>query len=88
MKTPKAATKTIVIAWTVELPGSFGRPDRLESYACTWKLRGTAEDFDSALDYAAREGYRVFRFPTSERDPLGKARAAVVAEHTAWTTGR
>jgi len=48
--------------------------------ALVWLNEGTEADEAQARDFAQREGYSVLIFPTSEPDPLGKARAAVLAK--------
>lgn len=81
MKAPKM---TIVLARTevgfeVVRPGAADlgiRPTLKEiavPRACVWLNRGTAADLAKATAYAPTEGYRVFTYPTSERDPLGRA---------------
>jgi hypothetical protein len=49
-----------------------------EAKAALWLKRGTASDLKKAETFANQEGYKVFVFPTSERDPLGKARCAIL----------
>ena len=45
-----------------------------EGHAAIWLNEGNADDLRKACAYAEREGYKVFTFPTSEPDPLGKAK--------------
>lgn len=49
-----------------------------EGKACMWMNKGSAADVAKAEAYAAKEGWKVFTYPTTERDPLGKAKAAVL----------
>lgn len=49
-----------------------------EAKACVWLNRGNDEDLAKARQFAATEGYTVFTFPTSERDPLTKAKALIM----------
>lgn len=58
-----------------------------EGKAAMWKRRGTFADLAKAWDHCHKENatnsdyqMTVYVYPTVERDPLGKARAAVVAE--------
>jgi len=48
-----------------------------------WKNRGDAKDLAKARAYAAEQSsdrpHRVFTYPTSERDPLGRAKRDVVS---------
>lgn len=46
--------------------------------ACVWLRSGTAADVEKASTFAATEGYIVYTYPTTERDPLGRAKAEVV----------
>ena len=48
--------------------------------AAVWLRRGSGFDVPKAHEFADREGYRVFLCPTSERDPLGAAKAWALAE--------
>lgn len=47
--------------------------------ALVWVNAGDAEDEKKARAYAKKEGYEVFIFPTSEADPLGKAKRELLA---------
>lgn len=51
-----------------------------EGRAAIWLNRGTAVDVAKATTFAASDGHKVFTYPIDERDPLGRARAAAVAE--------
>jgi hypothetical protein len=51
-----------------------------EGRAGMWANSGTEADLQKANRFAETEGYKIFTFPNGERDPLGKARKAVVAE--------
>lgn len=46
--------------------------------AVVWLRRGGATDVEKARAYALPEGKRVFTYPKSEKDPLGRARREVV----------
>lgn len=50
--------------------------------ACVWLNEGTVDDEGKAATYAAKEGYRCFTFPTTEKDPLGRAREMAMAGRT------
>lgn len=89
MRAPKVQ---IVVAWADVAMEWDGRPYARDmgarpgmravtiGKACMWLNRGTDGDVEKAKAYAAtKPGYRVFVYPTSERDPLGRAKAAVVA---------
>lgn len=81
----------IVIAWTeddVEIVKQ-GRVDLGERHttrpikvarSCMWVNRGNATDLAKAHVYAAKEGHRVFTYPTSERDPRGLAESAILGK--------
>lgn len=47
--------------------------------AALWRQGASQRDLRKARRYAGRLGYSVFTFPKTERDPLGKARAAIKA---------
>lgn len=47
--------------------------------ACVWLNKGTAADLARAEAYAKAEGFTVITFPTNEPDPLGKAKAMMLA---------
>jgi hypothetical protein len=47
--------------------------------ACVWLNEGTEDDIVKAKAFAKTEGYRVMTFPVSEKDPLSKARKAVMS---------
>ena len=49
-----------------------------EGRAGMWLRHGTEADVAKAKASLAAEGYTVLTYPTTERDPLGKARDAVV----------
>lgn len=49
--------------------------------ALVWLNEGTDADLAKAKAYATTEGYEVLTFPTTEEDPLGLARAAVLKAH-------
>jgi len=51
-----------------------------EGRAAMWLRDGEPSDLEKARAYAAPEGRAVFTFPKSEKDPLGKARAAVIED--------
>lgn len=46
-----------------------------QAVAMVWLNEGTREDLEAAQKFAKAEGYRVFCFPTSERDPLAVAKS-------------
>jgi nitrous oxide reductase accessory protein NosL len=50
-----------------------------EAKALVWLRRASPADVEKARDYAKKEGYRVFTFDPKEREPLEKAREAVLA---------
>lgn len=85
---PKVARFKIVVAWLVDEVEvvSSGRRDIGERptlrdvkvpRAVMWKSGGSEKDIEKAQIYAAKEGYQVFVYPTSERDPLGRARREI-----------
>jgi hypothetical protein len=47
--------------------------------AVMWASECDAADYDSACRYAATEGYQVFCYGQDEADPLGRAKADVLA---------
>lgn len=47
--------------------------------ALSWVNAGDAEDERKARAFAKKEGYEVFIFPTSEADPLGKAKRELLS---------
>jgi len=49
-----------------------------EGRAGMWANKGTDADVAKAHDSLKSEGYTILKYPQSERDPLGKARASVV----------
>lgn len=65
---------------------------KVDGHAVMWVRRGTAVDVEKAESYARREaaeaakdprsatghGHRVFVYPTTEKDPLGRARKEVL----------
>lgn len=46
--------------------------------ALMWKSDGDLEDFDKAQAFTESEGYHVFTYDKSERDPLGRAKKDVL----------
>jgi len=81
--------QTIVVAWLVddvEVDVKATQLRRLDlgerpvlrqvkmAKAAMWRNKGDDADLKKAHEYAAGEGYRVFVYPTTERDPLGRAR--------------
>ncbi len=46
--------------------------------ACVWLLKGGPDDIVNAQAHADSEGWHVFTFPPTERDPLGAAKRAVL----------
>ena len=82
----------IVLAWTTEEPRleREGRIDIGERHtfkmervpkAVMWKNRGSDADLVKARSYASEQGpgHHVFTYPTSERDPLGRAKKDVLS---------
>lgn len=49
-----------------------------EGRACIWKHRATKADLEKARTFAHQDGWLVFVYPETEKDPLQKARDAVV----------
>ena len=49
-----------------------------EAKAAMWLRNGTDADVEKAISANARDGWKVYTFDKSERDPLGKARAAAL----------
>jgi hypothetical protein len=49
-----------------------------EGKAAIWLRKGKKEDIERAKEHALRDGWTVFIFPSSEPDPLGKARAEII----------
>lgn len=45
-----------------------------EGHAAMWLRKGEEKDIAKAEAYAASEGHKVYTFPSTENDPLGKAR--------------
>lgn len=45
--------------------------------AMIWLNRGDESDVKKAKEYAAKEGYSVLTFPTTESDPLNTAKLAL-----------
>lgn len=52
----------------------------IDARAAVWLRRGGEFDIARANAWADTEGYRVFTFPTDERDPLGRAKALATAD--------
>lgn len=84
-----AALVTIVVAWTVteavvvraRRTDLGERPVLREQTAARtvlWLNKGTAADVENAERWAKAEGYRVFTYPTSTRDPRALAARAVL----------
>ena len=88
-------TFTIVVAWTSEelvfdgrafaadLGARAGTRTVRTAHAAVWKLRGTDADLGPARAFVGREYGpigRVFSYPASERDPLGRARMSILSE--------
>lgn len=46
--------------------------------ALMWRNKGTEEDIETAHRFADAEGYTVFVYPTTERDPLGRAKKEIL----------
>lgn len=59
----------------------LGRKKKVETYlrpvALVWKLNGGPADVAKARAYAEQEGYKVFLYPVTEDDPLGRAKRDV-----------
>jgi hypothetical protein len=59
----------------------IGRPHIWESFlhpeAVMWLNKGTAADVEKAKAYASRDGYTVFIYPVTEKDPLGRAKREI-----------
>lgn len=88
-----AATVQIVIAYTeagIEVLDTFttARGDGINAvsrtkeivvpHAAMWLRRGTSADVKKAEAHAATTGATVFTYPTSERDPLGRAKSDIL----------
>lgn len=83
----------IVVAWTTQDMRHDGKPFASDlgrrpglvevtvPHACMWLNRGGEDDVLKATAYALAQDpvARVYVYPTSERDPLGKAKADVLA---------
>ena len=52
--------------------------------ALVWLRHGTEADIPKARGYAATQGYTVFTFPPSEKDPLGAARLRISGDMPDW----
>jgi hypothetical protein len=86
-----SARKTIVIAWTEESSEWDGKPyarDRGQqptmiptriAKACVWLNEGGEADLVAAKRYADGTFHRVFTYPTTERDPLARAKHDALA---------
>ena len=87
----------VVIAWTetVEVPDGTpvavdlgvrrGFRSEVQAHVCMWLRKGEEADAVRARAYMASdypETGRVFTYPTSEQDPLGRARVDVLAKGT------
>jgi hypothetical protein len=59
---------------------TFASVDR--PVAMIWINAGDDADVERAQTYAAREGYQVFTYPTSEPEPLVRARLDVLKKHS------
>lgn len=73
------ADKTALVATGhhTRFDGVNYRPDwRLdwEARSAIWLNKGTRADAAKAAEYAAKDGWTVYTYPTTERDPLAKAR--------------
>lgn len=94
-KPPAPPKMKIVLAWTTEEPRleREGRIDIGERHtfkmvrvpkAVMWLNRGSEKDLATAILYAAQQStpqqpHHVFTYPTSERDPLGRAKKDVLS---------
>lgn len=60
----------------------LGERHSMETYrrpvAMMWLARGGDSDAAKARAYAAGEGYGVLIYPSTERDPLGRAKAEIM----------
>lgn len=98
-KAPKAEAQAIVIA-RAEMTGlqPTGKQTRFdgvnyrpefkpapEAKAAMWTNNGGPEELAKAQAHAEKEGWKVFTYPTSEKDPLGKAKAAALEAHAKET---
>ena len=85
-----SGVQTIVTAWSEEREVYDGKPFAKDlgvapkmrkivvPHAAMWMNRGGPSDVEKAKKYAEKEGHRVFLYPTSEKDPLGRARKDVL----------
>lgn len=59
----------------------LGRAPKIERFhrpaAVVWLNEGDALDAQKARAFAAKEGYRVFLYPVTEREPLARAKRDV-----------
>lgn len=62
-------TFQIVLAWT----------ENLEGKAVMWIRKGSDQDLEKARTHAAAENRMVFTFPTTERNPLERAKQMVLS---------
>lgn len=68
-------------AWRHDLGERPKFVDVKKPYAAMWANRGTLADLDKARSWVSREypdSGRAFSYPTSESDPLGRARRDVL----------
>lgn len=85
--------KTIVIARvdpeggaaTVARRDRYGTPVEFKyapaARAAIWLNRGDKSDIAKARRHAEKEGYVVFTYPTSEKDPLGRAKREIMRRY-------
>ena len=87
-------TIQIVVAWAedtgLEPTGRMVRTDGVnyfpefkvatEGKAAMWLGKATEADIAKAEAYAAEDGLGVYVYPSTEKDPLGKAKAAAVVD--------
>lgn len=80
---------TIVIAWAektavlvrlrrAELSERPEMREEMVGKAAVWLNRGTPADVQRARAFAATEGYSVFCYATTEKEPLARARRDVL----------
>jgi hypothetical protein len=61
----------------VDLGERHKRESYLKPVAVMWKREGDSEDVARAHEYATADGYTVYVYPTTERDPLGQAKKEI-----------